>query len=75
MSDARDPFPVTTAQIEWLKRVDAAREAYTPTLIQRIADNDMPPCFEITREAYVALAQLLVASMRQLDQVLRQRMH
>ena len=48
-------------------KVAEAKKAYTPAIIVAIAENKMPDCFEVTREGYVAMAQLLVQALNQIE--------
>lgn len=55
--------------IRFTAQVNECKRAYTPEIIQKIAANNMPECFEITREAYVAMAQLLMHALDQLEMI------
>ena len=58
-----------TDDIRFTAQVNECKRAYTPEIIQRIAANDLPECFEITREAYVAMAQLLMTALNQIEAI------
>lgn len=50
--------------------VDATVKVFTPELLDKIASNDMPECFEPTRVSYVAMARLLMTALGQNDRLL-----
>jgi hypothetical protein len=54
-------------------KVDAAKSVLTPTIVSRMSRNEMPECFEFTRESGVALAQLLNLALHQ-NQALIERL-
>lgn len=46
------------ARADRLPRIIAAKAVITPQMLELVAADEMPENFEITREAYVAIAQL-----------------
>lgn len=61
--------------VEFHKEVSEALGAMTPVMVERIAANQMPACFEPTRASYVAMAKLLKSAYEQLDRLIKARTH
>lgn len=61
--------------MEFRGKIDETKAVLTLPLVKKIADNEMPECFEATRETVVALAQLLMTSLEQLDKIIAGKKH
>lgn len=49
--------------------VNEAKALFTLPMLSKIAKNEMPECFEFTRPAGVALAQLLMTALQQNEEL------
>jgi hypothetical protein len=49
------------------------KKLYTPAMIQKIAQDDMPECFDVTRPAFVAMAQLLMDALNTIESFISER--
>lgn len=54
---------------EFRKDVEAQQAVLTLKMIEHIAENDMPECFGTQRSTLVALARLLMETLRQNEQL------
>ncbi len=57
------------SDIRFAAQVNECKRIFTPAIIAKIAANEMPECFETTRESYVAMAQLLMQAMHTIEQL------